>query len=1344
MVNLVVNPGAETGTMYGWNDTGTTITTGWIAVQGGGCAHSGSWSFGTEAPTSAAAVMSQSLILEIGAVYTLSIWVKNFIGGPCSLACSIGEATLISVPSVSPTYTQYSSDFTANSVSEILQISGSATYMICTDDISVTFLSGSPSAMPTIVPTGQLSVPTVIPTLSPIELPSMLPSSNPTTKSSVLPSEVPSSNPSSPLSAQPSVQPTYLPTEQPSYQPTDTILTGSPTTKPTSGFSSLPSVIPTKKSTFRPTLMPSIQPTNKYSEDIMQISNVDLGNLKDGKQVTVAGANFDTAGFSVNGVGDINGDGISDIIIGAPGCSQIAATTCKSIDPTGGGKSYVVYGGQSSSIINLETLTIQQGFSIIGSPQGNVGFSVKGAGDFNGDGSPDMIIGAPGNATNKGEAYVIFGKNTSFTRDIYLNPLSLSQGFTIYGINAGDKTGYSVSGIGDINNDHFDDIIIGAIGNKTSIGKTFVIFGNNFSQNIHLSGLTMPQGFTISGANAGDNSGWSVSGAGNVNNDEYDDFIIGVPKSSSSLGIYTGISYVFYGNKTSTFGDINLNNSINGFTITGSAADAWSGFSVSAAGDFNDDGCDDIIIGAPAVNTGDGQIYVIFGCQDFANVNLASTNSNVKWVTITGASIFDYSGTSVSGAGDVNGDGIDDVIIGAPGATDFGAAYVVFGSKKLANLNLEALSYNNKVQYNSPGFSIIGANYADRAGFAVGNVSDFNNDGYADVTVGAPGAGSTGFHNGLSYVVYGGEMPPEDKGNGGLTENEKKIIIGFVVPFGLIIIGGVSYYFYHEYCYDRANIKDVTDLHNEYERINEDIKRLYTEDLEGIEIGTPILLIEQNEMITKTRTYITREFTKYINGKTATTMPRFKYKELRQEINELLSRKLELVQEFHIKRNLNFIRNNGFNIDAIQEKLSSIKKTISESKLAELDSTLKTIVSELKIQHQSQRDFKSEIQRRLHEMAKDLNNIKSFSVDKSPLLSSIDAMMDPKYVEAQNAAFLRFSNHLTHFFVKDLPKDISWLLAPAQFEIESLFLENYNQENKALSLITKDTLHTKNEIPIDKVPFIVSNDLMLSLLSARQMVEYLPMIKFVIQNAIDQFGYNITLPEILENKAALLATHLLLGNAAAYLLPTDFLTTGLIVSNIGTGAYAIKLMSIDQLNAQYPTDEPMEIVIQCSASIFLYNLPNIATYMAVQLILPRASYGLSGYDILASSSLGIVHCSSSYKLTEVQASESTFVDTAVPFIVDTLLLLALGSRLELSTTTPSLLLFSIKNILNTVSIIHSADSITKMIMHQVPQEIKENYIDSILENLYTAIDSNMRYIDNNIVGNMYNFLEYEY
>jgi hypothetical protein len=193
----------------------------------------------------------------------------------------------------------------------------------------------------------------------------------------------------------------------------------------------------------------------------------------------------------------------------------------------------------------------------------------------------------------------------------------------------------------------------------------------------------------------------------------------------------------------------------NGFVINGVSADDASGTSVSAAGDINGDGIDDLIIGAPYATDYTGASYVVFGSDQVGagTLDLSSLNGTNGFV-INGVSAGDESGTSVSAAGDINVDGMDDFVIGAPLASPngdgSGASYVVFGSDQTwaSSLNLSGLDGSN-------GFVINGVSAGDNSGSSVSAAGDVNGDGFDDLMTGAPLAASNGADSGASYVVFG-------------------------------------------------------------------------------------------------------------------------------------------------------------------------------------------------------------------------------------------------------------------------------------------------------------------------------------------------------------------------------------------------------------------------------------------------------------------------------------------------------------------------------------------------------------------------------------------------------------
>ena len=428
------------------------------------------------------------------------------------------------------------------------------------------------------------------------------------------------------------------------------------------------------------------------------------------------------------------------------------------------------------SLLNLNG---SNGFRLDGGAAGDQsGFSVSGAGDINGDGFDDVIVGAylaDPNGNESGASYVVFGKATGYAAALDLSSLDGTNGFRLAGASTYDRLGRSVSNAGDVNGDGFDDLIVGArltdpsgynysYSYSSGSGASYIVFGkaSGFGAILDLSSMDDRNGFRLEGKLAYSASGHSVSSAGDVNGDGFDDLIIGAPDpfalTPEDEYSRSGNSYIVFG-KASGFGaamDLSSLDGSNGFRLDGELGDHL-GYSVSNAGDVNGDGFGDLIVGARQINpydysSGFGASYVVFGkASGFgAAMDLSSLDGSNGFRLDGELLAYGAAGHSVSSAGDVNGDGFDDMIVGASSASLNGISYIVFGQASgfSAAFDLSSLDGSN-------GFRLDGELAYSAWSHSVSSAGDVNGDGFDDVIVGASGVDSNGINSGASYILFG-------------------------------------------------------------------------------------------------------------------------------------------------------------------------------------------------------------------------------------------------------------------------------------------------------------------------------------------------------------------------------------------------------------------------------------------------------------------------------------------------------------------------------------------------------------------------------------------------------------
>jgi hypothetical protein len=485
-----------------------------------------------------------------------------------------------------------------------------------------------------------------------------------------------------------------------------------------------------------------------------------------GKSLVAPGSEFDLAfadytfvcaddsceaGRSVSGAGDIDQDGLDDIIIGAP---------LNDINGTNDGSAYVIFGEQLAARggdLNLD----QSDWVVLGQEDHDLlGGTIASAGDVDGDGLEDLLIGSHENDTNgdrSGEVYLVLGSQVEASwPDGGVIGADDNQRF--YGSAALDYAGYDVDSAGDIDGDGLDDLLIGAPFNSDGPslgGQVYLVLASSLDVNggdLDLSADLSMSDYTFLPESPFDYVGWSVAGLGDIDGDNRPDIAIGAPFDDDG-GTNAGAVYLFL-NSNLPAGGAELDVADADYKLVGEAALDESGYIVTSAGDVDGDNLNDILILSASNDDGAtdaGKAYLVLAADlpvGGGTVSLSSAHFSFASEAPNGG---DY--MSIAAAGDVDGDSLDDLLFGVPymGTTyaESGRSYLMLGNSMVTSdsISLEVADY-----------LFDGRSAYDYAGYAVSSAGDIDGDGLDDIMIGAPGNDEWGGDAGKAYLYFGATL----------------------------------------------------------------------------------------------------------------------------------------------------------------------------------------------------------------------------------------------------------------------------------------------------------------------------------------------------------------------------------------------------------------------------------------------------------------------------------------------------------------------------------------------------------------------------------------------------------
>ena len=447
-------------------------------------------------------------------------------------------------------------------------------------------------------------------------------------------------------------------------------------------------------------------------------------SLSDGDLHFEGEDSYDELGQALATAGDVDADGMADLLLGAPGNDE---------GGNAAGKAYLFLGrqyldgwGDRSASVAFASWSGRDAYE-------GVGGSLSSAGDVDGDGLADLLLGAQGNneaADNAGQAFLVLGAS------ITVGPMdTMAADARFVGQAEDDYAGRSVSSAGDVDGDGFDELLVGAHQPYDGTGMAY-LFRGPVTGVLDVGSADL----ALQGEAEGDRAGAAVAAAGDVDGDGLADLLVGAPKSDS-FEINAGIAYLMLGASWGQ-GVSALELGQADMHFLGEALDDGAGEALAAAGDMDGDGLGDLLIGASGndvLGEGTGQAYLVLGasCSSGARLDLAGADA-----ILVGAEARDEAGAAVAGLGDVDGDGWPDLLVGAPqdsysSAGETGYAALIYGPVTgVLDLSLAAAFVED-------GYSV---------GAAVAAAGDVDGDGLRDLLVGGHGDNEAALFLGLDSV----------------------------------------------------------------------------------------------------------------------------------------------------------------------------------------------------------------------------------------------------------------------------------------------------------------------------------------------------------------------------------------------------------------------------------------------------------------------------------------------------------------------------------------------------------------------------------------------------------------